>query len=82
MGVEERDSDMFVIYSVESNSSRIQLTQQTVVCLLVGLAIYANAQAFHRVAEIRRDMAFQEQLGRNLDALQEAADAIAERRPR
>lgn len=68
---------MFVIQSVGTKENQVRLSQRAVVCLLVVTAIYANAWAFQRVAEIRRDAAVQQELLFNLDELTKATDAIA-----
>jgi hypothetical protein len=68
---------MVLIYSVGGKENQIRLNRGTIVCVLVAVAIYANAWAYHRVGEIRREIAFQEELARNLHALTTATDAIA-----
>jgi hypothetical protein len=68
---------MFLLYSVEGNNRSLRWSQGAVVGVLVGLAIYTNLWAFHRVSEIRRNIAFQEQLRHGLDELTAATEAIA-----
>ena len=71
---------MFWVQSVESKNNRIQLSKGTMVGLLVCVAIWANISSFQRVAEIRREIAFREQLTRSLDQLTTAADAVAQKK--
>lgn len=72
---------MFLIYSVGDKGNQVRLSQGMIVLLLVVTAIYANAWAFQRVGEIRRETAFQQELVQNLDALTIATDAIAASKP-
>jgi hypothetical protein len=71
---------MILLYSVETQDSHIRLSRHAMVCLLVCAAILANVWASQRVAEMKRDLAFREQLGRNLNSLMNAADQIARKR--
>ena len=68
---------MFIIQSVESGRGQVRLSRRATVGLLVVVAVYAQFWAFERVAEIRREAAFQQQLTRNVDELIKAADAVA-----
>ena len=71
---------MFVLYSVEGRDRRFKLSRGVIVGILVGIAVYTNIRAFQRVAEIRRNIAFQEQLKRGLDELSAATEEIAAKR--
>ena len=71
---------MFLLYSVQGTQRHFRWTTNAAVSVLVGVALYANIWAFHRVAEIRRDLVFQEQLRENLDQLTAATEAIAAQR--
>jgi hypothetical protein len=68
---------MFLLYSVENQDSHIRLSKNAMVSLLVCGAIVANVWAFHRVVEIKRDIAFREELAKNLNDLTAAAEQIA-----
>jgi hypothetical protein len=71
---------MFIFYSVQGEGRHFRWTPNVAVSVLVGVAIYANLWAFHRVAEIRRDLVFQEQLRDGLEQLSVATEAIAAQR--
>ena len=71
---------MFLPYSVEGQSGRIMMSKQMSVFVLVCVAVAANISAARRVMEIKRDMAFRQQVSQNLDQLMAVTEQIARKR--